>query len=472
MTEIVRHLGGPENHALWAEWLGLNFARFSQALNSVVFARREQMFAGLDVECVKAVYELRQPFARCRNILDDIPAVVEEDLADGERDEGFAEARVWFDDASETLIKDALPILGRVLLGQTYWRLEAIGLQKYHRLRELFENALREEVLFSGERREDILSQMRAKEPAYDRGLVPPRLLEGPSKLSIASHRVPASGNSGSPFEMESKWTKDQAQAWLDQSVPMFDGKTPREASRDPLLRQKLVRLLKDRIRAADQKNLEEGRSDDLNWLAVELGLNEIVFDPPPVRAPIIPWEAIGTDLPELKPWPKPPPGPFTPSECMDRLEAGPRRFPDLVAAINAMNDAGGFLNEDVLEVTGSYFTDEELDILEAQLTRVWFAFVPPGYFGPDIELEEIEWAFREQLASLTSAGKNKKPFTHAMLDASAQPNLLAATIASLIDMRDESNQPPAFSDEKTALAGIVLKVIIDLLDSKCREGT
>jgi len=46
-----------------------------------------------------------------------------------------------------------------------------------------------------------------------------------------------------------------------------------------------LVRWMKFWISQTDRRNLETGRNDDTNWMVRELGLTEILFEPPRRRA-------------------------------------------------------------------------------------------------------------------------------------------------------------------------------------------
>jgi hypothetical protein len=41
---------------------------------------------------------------------------------------------------------------------------------------------------------------------------------------------------------------------------------------------------MKQRVTRCDLDNLEKGESKDVNWMLRELGLTEILFDPPPKR--------------------------------------------------------------------------------------------------------------------------------------------------------------------------------------------
>ncbi len=63
-------------------------------------------------------------------------------------------------------------VIGRILLGPTHWRLEALGADRLARLRERFEQLMRQRVTFSGERRDDLGARLRMNEPKFDPALV------------------------------------------------------------------------------------------------------------------------------------------------------------------------------------------------------------------------------------------------------------------------------------------------------------
>lgn len=478
VEEIVRHLGGPAERDAWAEWFALNLARFAAALEAVARARQEQMFAGMDAEFGKAVYELRAPFATCRDALDAIPAVALDDLTDVEGNEGFAEARVWFDESAEfaPATQTTRPVLGRVLLGQTHWRLEAMGAERFVQLRTQFERELGDRVRFSGEAVENLTAHLKSKEPTYDRALVPPRLLEQPMKIVLFSSRVASTAPADSPAQLESNYAAELDRAWLDQSVPALNGQTPRQAAHDPALRPKLIRLLKDRVRRVDKRNLETGSSVDINWLLKELGAHEIIFDPPPPRAAPQPADDEVEDdnqyaiADELDHWPPLPPRPFTKEEALERLLASLTAFETLEEAIDAMAAAGGVFVDDVQTVIGNLLTDDEHMVLESYLVRVWFAFVPPGRYGPNIEPEDLQSALGQQLEALASAAKGgEETINRFLLEQGLQPAMVRVLAAELIQDWDSILPRHKNSEENGVLAVVILKAVIELLDARCR---
>lgn len=287
VEELVRHLGGPDRPAGWTPWFADHLNRVSRALVATNQARWEQTVASTDVEFGKAVYELRAPFAKCRARLDAVREVEPDDLTEGERDEGFAEARAWLEVPTEGGdSREDTPLFGRVLLGQSHIRLEAFGGERLQRFRAAVEGTLGNLIRFTAERRDDLSSRLKSRHPEYDRALVPPRLLEEPTILSFQSRRGPGPDSPGEREAMLVSWEQGLAQAWLDAPLPGLDDKTPREAATDPALRPRLLQLLKDRVRELDEHNRRTGGTRDLNWMLRELGAEELIFAPPPPRPP------------------------------------------------------------------------------------------------------------------------------------------------------------------------------------------
>ncbi len=422
VMEIVQHLGGPATADGARRWLAENFLRFSDALTATSRARRMQMFAGMDARYGKAVYELQAPFAECRARLDQLSDVAPDDLSDAERGEGFAETRVWFTES--VAVKQAVPpggraVLGRVLLGQAHWRLEAFGGERFAQLRRQFEAHLGPRIRFTGERLDDLGMRMAAKEPAVDESTVPPRLLDEPQKILLASSRMPPLPPGLSREEAELELMRAADRAFLDDNIPALDNKTPREAARDPALRPRLIRLLKQRVRAHDERNLQTGRTDDINWLLRELGADEIIFDPPPWRPPP-PGQAGQDELPDgedfagepdpnlnLPPAPPLPATPLSIEEAAKRLDAAMDAFDTAADAEAALFESGATLIDDADELTVDVLSDDELSFSFAFLIQAWFALVPPGHRPPKIHFPDLAGAFDRNCRDLEEAMKS-----------------------------------------------------------------
>jgi len=84
-------------------------------------------------------------------------------------------------------------------------------------------------------------------------------------------------------FRAEIETLDDEGDVLADQPQPALDGKTPREAAEDPVLRPRLARLLKELIRAGDSLRRTVGMDIDHTLLLRELRLEELILPPPPL---------------------------------------------------------------------------------------------------------------------------------------------------------------------------------------------
>jgi hypothetical protein len=486
VMEIVRHLGGPATVDGARRWLAENFLRFDDALQATSRVRRMKMFAGMDAKFGKAVYELQAPFAECRARLDQLPDVEPDDLSDAERQEGFAEARVWFTES--VALKQAVPpggraVLGRVLLGQAHWRLEAFGGERFAQLRRQFEKHLGQRVRFTGERLDDLGTRMAAKEPAVNESLVPSRLLGEPQKILMASSRVPTPPTNLSREEAEFELMRAADRAFLDDEIPALDKKTPREAARNPALRPRLIRLLKQRVQAHDERNRQTGRTDDINWLLRELGVDEIIFDPPPWRPP--PPDRMRTDeLPdeedfggEPEPNPNLPPAPPLPAvplsmeEAAKRMDAAVNAFATAADAEAAIFESGATLIDDADELTVDMLSDAEFSFCLVFLLQAWFVLVPPGHRPPKIHFPDLAAAFDRNYRDIEEAVSS--PLADGLVNyakTSCQPELLLLLTSEILKSGKTAPKKIRPSPESLVVMLALVKAIVEELDAALRR--
>ena len=253
---------------------------------AVALARRRAMFDALDGQFGKAAYALARPIAECKAQLATVPEIADDPLTEAEQQEGFTEGRVWFAGSSD---REKQPtgdgaVIGRILISLGHWRLEALGAGRLARFRERFEQLMGQRVTFKGERLDDLGARLRMNEPKFDPALVPPSLLRETPRLAVTSSRVAIPPGTVPTDATAAGIINDRQQGILDEPIPALDHKTPRAAASDPALRPQLVRWMKFWISQTDRRNLETGRNDDTNWMIRELGLTEILFEPPPPR--------------------------------------------------------------------------------------------------------------------------------------------------------------------------------------------
>ncbi|MBI3850889.1 MAG: hypothetical protein HY298_11535 [Verrucomicrobia bacterium] len=488
VTEIVRHLGGPTGAEEMRRWLAENLVRFDDALQATARLRRMKMFAGMDARYGKAVYALQSSFAECRQRLDDVPEVETDQLSEVERQEGFAEARVWFTDL--VAVKQAVPpggraLLGRVLLGQAHWRLEAFGGERFAELRRQFEQCLGERVRLTGERLDDLGAGLAAKEPTVNESLVPPRLLEEPQKILLASSRIPPPPPGLSREETENELMRAADRAFLDDSIPALDNRTPREAAREPALRPRLIRLLKQRVRMHDERNLSTGRTDDINWLLRELGAEEIIFDPPPWRPPLpdTPKEEElmdGADFddelepnPSLPPAPPLPATPFSVEEAARRLDAAMAAFDTAAEAEEALYDSGSPLISHADELTVELLSDKEFAFAVPFLLQSWLALVPPGHRAPKLRFADLAAGFDRNCAQLEeSVNSGSVDRLLNFSKTSCQPELMLLLTNEIL--HNGMNAPKQIRPGAGSLTFILalVKSVVDELDGALRRSS
>lgn len=481
VTEIVRHLGGPTTTREMRLWLTENLVRFNEALQATALAVQKRRFAGLDVEFGKATYRLEGSFEACRQSLDALPKVHPDNYSDRERQEGFVEARVLFDESApaSTAAEQGEEVLGRVLLGRSQWRLEAMGAGRLERLRNRFESQLGDRVRFVSEQRDDLSSTIRGQQAKFDESLVPAKLVDQESRIIFTSRRVPVSPMQESPKDAEAEFLRAQDRAFLEDHIPALDGRTPREAARDPGLRPKLIRLLKGRIRGTDERNLRTGRSDDANWMLRELGLDEITYEPPPWRPPPKgekEREEPGTSFPsgasEVNPVDLPPlpDEPLSAKEASDRLTAALEPFDSLEEILAAMPEDSMALIDAIANVFSEILAPSSRAFLIPVLVRIWLAMVPRGYPGPRIELRRLVETFRNEDNKLAEiADKGPETILADYLGDGPQPEMVKVLAASVLMSATKAPKAlrPVKDDQLTLIA--ILKAFVKEIDEAVR---
>ena len=482
VTEIVQHLGGPTDEAGMRRWLAEHFARFDHAILACSVWRRRQLLAGSDAKIGRAVYELGRPFAECTDVLDQLPEIEEDDLAEGEHAEGFADARAWLDPSETSRAEPSKAVLGRVLLGQAHWRLEAFGAAPLEELRRRFEAQLGDRVRFTGQRLDDLAVGLAEKEPKIDESLVPPRLREQKAgvKFTVRRSLIPIQPKSPEAIALES--LADLDRQWLDHPVPALNGQTPRAAAADPALRPILIRLMKSRVHTCDERNLRTGEDYDINWMLEELGLHEILLHPPPPRPPLEESDSddelsleddefgdnAGADLPFA---PLPPALPFTEDEVYDGIHEGMHGYESVLDAIRDLEAEGSWFIGELADLTEGLLPKELLALIVPPLIHAWRVFVPRETRGPELDMSRLTDTIDREVQALRRVAEAKKSRDFdRYLRSGPQPEL-AFMLSSLVLSGAEQLPPKDQPDPNhLAIAVAVLRAVIEEIDTACRE--
>jgi hypothetical protein len=383
-------------------------------------------------------------------------------------------------DAKQLAAPGGQVLLGRVLLGPSRWRLETMGAEKLSRLRRQFEVQMGRLVRFSSERVDDLGTRLTLQEPAGGQALVPPCLMKNPAQFQLATSRVAALPPNVSPADALQAILRAAERAFLDESVPALDNRTPRAAARDPVLRPKLVQLMKQRIRGNDEHNLQTGRTDDLNWMLQELGLTEIIFDAPPRRPPPKPQSDRDEDWSGAADFAGPagrenhrPPAPPLPAEPLDveeairRLHHAMNWFSTAAEAEAELAASGATILDDAEELTLDCLSENDFDLAISCLLQVWFALVPRDCRAPKINYEGLEQTFRSNLQQMVFCIQDKTPKKlEAFLKSSPQPDLILALMGEF--MKTVHQAPPKFRPSLNSQPVILalLKSVMEQLDA------
>jgi hypothetical protein len=473
---VVAHLGGPADNAGLRHWLAEHFEKLQQGLTASALARQRLMIDELDAQFGKAVYELTEPFDQCRAHLDSVPEAADDPISEQEQSEGFVEARCWFARKNDEEFGYAGEgaVLGRVLLGKTHWRLEVMGAARLDKLRARFEAVLGTRVKFAGARRDNMGARMRTQMPEYDASLVPPLLLTEPPRVISALSRVPATADAS--IDVAGDFMRERDRAFLDQPVPALEGKTPRAAASIPALRPTLLRLMKERVNQCDTHNLETGGTEDVNWMLRELGLTEILFEPPPPRPRMdlnSEFEAAAPREYRFRSLPLPPPmpaGAWTADEARVRFEKALGAFPKMTGAVQYLLDLDYPLFEDLDRLGGKLLEPRELQFLFPIAALLVLCFAPRNTRPPEIGIEAFLDEFQRQVGSLdVIAHEESEAKLLAWTHECRQPEILAVAFAMLATVTEHGPTGIRPKEKARMPMLLMLKSLINELDRAAR---
>jgi hypothetical protein len=438
MEAVIEHLKGPGPNEDRRGWLIANAGRVMEALTHTALARNQKTLELSDAVIGIANYNAAGDIDECVSKLDERDDVLRDEPGDEDFDAGFDEVWDWF--KNPTIESGggghADVVIGRVLLGDGIWRLKASGAKNLAELRERFEKLMGPEVTFESQRLDDIRPQGLKLKPE----LAVTKLVESASSISLESSRPVQLKPGETTEDLQARMLADYDRKFLEDSIPALDGMTPRQAAASPTHRGKLIALMKERIRGLDERNLQTGRNDSIEWMVEELGLKEIGFPAPPARA--IPAEygeendgdglEEDDEFDDLPPAPRLPDGPLSGDEIAERLVKVGMTLDTPEEHIRALRRAGGTGTVDLEAALGDFLTEDEFSAGLMLVTKASFVMVPPGHRFPPVDMGRVYDELKEYVELLRRAKSPK-----AMLDPaprSRQPTLVACMSVMLID--------------------------------------
>lgn len=487
LLQTILHLGGPEAKQAQGVWLAEHFERVSRSLQASDKEYTRRMIESADIQRGVAHYSLQSPLAECRALLAGEPEADCDETSPEEQAQGFSEAWDWFDDSAPKTAGRLL--IGRVLVGQAQWRLEASSQARLALLRKRFEKRFGKRMKFEWERRDDVASRTAAKFAHPDQSLVPPALFNEVVEVQFNTTRVDLGSPSGSRAEMEARYLAEFLRGYADQPVPALDGRTPREAAANPAMRERLLCLMKPVVRRIDEHNLRNGQAVDINGLLAELGLAEINFPPPPqgrvpLRATKDPlfeglddlddWdEEDDSNEPERSGQPAEASSPdvLTMDQAMQRVQAAMDRFETAGEAMDALFESGSSMISDLTLLTEDILSEKDASTLVPFAIQAWFALVQPGVRSPDLDYENMEAALRQELERIPLLLlQGEARVVENIVANCRQPGLLECQLGQLSHLVGRSRKGDRISHEAFLPMVLILKVLINEIDRALNE--
>jgi hypothetical protein len=236
-------------------------------------------------------------------------------------------------------------------------------------------------------------------------------------------------------------------------------------------------------VQAHDERNRQTGRTDDINWLLRELGVDEIIFDPPPWRPP--PPDRMKEDeLPdeedfagEPEPNPNLPPAPPLPAvplsmeEAAKRMGAAVNAFATAADAEAALFESGATLINDVDELTVDMLSDAEFSFCLVFLLQAWFVLVPPGHRPPKISFPDLAAAFDRSRHDLDKAVRSASAdglVNYAKTG--CQPELLLLLTSEILKSGKTAPKKIRPSAESLGTMLALVKAVVEELDAALRR--
>lgn len=158
--------------------------------------------------------------------------------------------------------EDGVGVLGAVRLSSDELMLETFSRQKFDFAKKLLKKYFGNDLAFLKEEIVNLAQQAfeRSQDPAMER--------KPPQKSTV-------------PPEVEKQlieqFHRRNYEKFLDDTIPMLSGLTPRQAAADPKMRAKLIDLMKLHMQGLEGQSREKGFALNIDWVLKELGLNELM---------------------------------------------------------------------------------------------------------------------------------------------------------------------------------------------------
>lgn len=267
-----RHAGGGIKR-----WLADHYGTCSDLVFTLADRGVRRTFRTMDVHRCCAVYALRVPVESIRAVIESKPDFRRDEVEGSNEEVSEQECFAWLRRGESKKLEDLMPgimrsrderdgvgTVGHVYLTPTHMRVEAFSKKKYAFAKRMVKKYFGASLRLEGESVVDLAKQALGSD---DR------------RLPLAAPE-PVRGHSLS-LEEERRFMEDfyrrTYERFLDDTIPMLGGMTPRHAARDPAMRPRLLELMKYHLHGLDDMDKSRGVKVDIGWVLKELGLGELL---------------------------------------------------------------------------------------------------------------------------------------------------------------------------------------------------
>ena len=247
-----------------------NFERCNELPAEICRQAKSEMLSNLDIKTCVAVFNMGKNKKKILKVISSLPDFEENpDIA--KPGEQYFD---WFRLGKSKAIENDMPeafrhddnseqigILGNIILKGNSFLLETRSEQKFEFAKQMAEKYFGNMITLEKEATQDIAKEIEKEDRDFDYD-------DDPDDKDIPPEVYQ---------ELMYKLMDEHYHKFIDESIPLLNGHTPREAAKMPVLRSQLLDLMKGHIHNNETLARDRGNEPyDLSWLLDELGLEEL----------------------------------------------------------------------------------------------------------------------------------------------------------------------------------------------------
>lgn len=256
------------------EYLSENFGFFWRLIYELAREKTKAMLNKMDVHQCKAFYALAGKFEEVKAVLDKYPEFSTRDRNSEEKDSPGACFYTWLRRGESKKLEDKmLPsfrhedeswgvgTIGNVSLYPDKLIIETFSKQKYAFAKKMVKKYFKGLVVLRNEAVVDMAKQLA-------------------ERIDERNEKLPVEKSDPIPLEIEQKLMRDfykhNYEKFLDEEIPMLNGLTPRQAAKEPAMKQRLIDLMKLHLKGIEKQNRDKNLGLNIDGVLDELGLSEL----------------------------------------------------------------------------------------------------------------------------------------------------------------------------------------------------